>query len=82
MNDAVHGIAVGQGPDRPEVKDAEQNPAATCTRALDDDNRDLFNAVGIERWSWPVSLPDPHGRGFGLCSTLITVTVQKSREIA
>jgi lipoprotein-releasing system permease protein len=47
-----------------------------------DDNRDLFNAIGIERVVMACILClILMVAAFGLCSTLITVTVQKSREI-
>ena len=47
-----------------------------------DDNRDLFNAIGTERVVMACILClILMVAAFGLCSTLITVTVQKSREI-
>jgi lipoprotein-releasing system permease protein len=47
-----------------------------------DDNRDWFNALAVERTVMAVILGVTLVvAAFGLCSTLITVTVQKSREI-
>lgn len=86
MPDAVHGIAV-------RVKDINQTeavkdhlnkilPPALHARTWMDDNRDLFNAVGIERVVMACILClILMVAAFGLCSTLITITVQKSREI-
>ena len=86
MQDAVHGIAV-------RVKDVDQAeavkdhlnqilPSTLHARTWMDDNRDLFNAVGIERVVMACILClILMVAAFGLCSTLITVTVQKSREI-
>jgi len=86
MTDAVHGIAVRiKDPDAAQqVKDKLNNvlPRSLFARTWMDDNRDLFNAVGIERVVMACILClILMVAAFGLCSTLITVTVQKSREI-
>jgi lipoprotein-releasing system permease protein len=86
MRDAVHGIAVRvKDPDQAEeVKDRLNKilPQTLHARTWMDDNRDLFNAVGIERVVMACILClILMVAAFGLCSTLITVTVQKSREI-
>jgi len=86
MKDAVHGIAVRvKDPDQAEeVKDRLNKilPQTLHARTWMDDNRDLFNAVGIERVVMACILClILMVAAFGLCSTLITVTVQKSREI-
>jgi lipoprotein-releasing system permease protein len=86
MKDAVHGIAVRiKDPDQAqEVKDRLNKilPDTLHARTWMDDNRDLFNAVGIERVVMACILClILMVAAFGLCSTLITVTVQKSREI-
>ena len=86
MKDAVHGIAVRvKDPDQAEeVKDRLNKilPPTLHARTWMDDNRDLFNAVGIERVVMACILClILMVAAFGLCSTLITVTVQKSREI-
>jgi lipoprotein-releasing system permease protein len=83
---AVHGIAVrvkdpGQAE---EVKDQLNKilPQTLHARTWMDDNRDLFNAIGVERVVMACILClILMVAAFGLCSTLITVTVQKSREI-
>jgi lipoprotein-releasing system permease protein len=47
-----------------------------------DDNRDLFNQIGVERVVMAFILClILIVAAFGLCSTLITTTIQKSREI-
>ena len=86
MKDAVHGIAV-------RVKDLDQAeevkdrlnkilPPTLHARTWMDDNRDLFNAIGIERVVMACILClILMVAAFGLCSTLITTTIQKSREI-
>jgi lipoprotein-releasing system permease protein len=84
--DAVHGIAVRlSDPDQAEaIKDRLNQvlPPALHARTWMDDNRDLFNAIGIERVVMACILTlILMVAAFGLCSTLITVTVQKSREI-
>lgn len=86
MPDAVHGIAVRlRDPDQTQAVADRLNrtlPPALHARTWMDDNRDLFNAVGIERVVMACILClILMVAGFGLCSTLITVTVQKSREI-
>jgi lipoprotein-releasing system permease protein len=86
MKDAVHGIAVRvKDPDQAEAVKDQLNkilPPALHARTWMDDNRDLFNAVGIERVVMACILClILMVAAFGLCSTLITVTVQKSREI-
>jgi len=86
MNDAVHGIAVRvKDPDEAQAVKDQLNkvlPDTLHARTWMDDNRDLFNAVGIERVVMACILClILMVAAFGLCSTLITVTVQKSREI-
>jgi lipoprotein-releasing system permease protein len=86
MPDAVHGIAVRvKNPDEAEaVKDQFNKvlPDTLHARTWMDDNRDLFNAVETERVVMACILClILMVAAFGLCSTLITVTVQKSREI-
>ena len=57
-------------------------PAPLTARTWIDDNRDLFNALATERVVMTfILLMVMLVAGFGLCSTLITITVQKSREI-
>lgn len=86
MQDAVHGIAVRvRNPDQAEVVKERLNKLlgpSLEARTWMDDNRELFNAIAIERVTmtfilYLVMLV----AAFGLCSTLITLTVQKSREI-
>jgi lipoprotein-releasing system permease protein len=86
MKDAVHGIAVRiKDPDQADAVKDQLNkvlPQTLHARTWMDDNRDLFNAVGIERVVMACILClILMVAAFGLCSTLITVTVQKSREI-
>ena len=86
MPNGVHGVAVRvKDPDQAqEVKDRLNKilPETLNARTWMDDNRDLFNAVGIERVVMACILClILMVAAFGLCSTLITVTVQKSREI-
>lgn len=86
MRDAVHGIAVRvKDPDRAlEVKDAlnKMLPDTLHARTWMDDNRDLFNQIGVERVVMAFLLClILIVAAFGLCSTLITTTIQKSREI-
>ncbi|HEX4140245.1 MAG TPA: ABC transporter permease [Candidatus Methylacidiphilales bacterium] len=90
MRDEVHGIAVRiKDPDRAEeVKDrlndalAKNLSTMLTARTWMDDNRDWFNALAVERTVMAVILClTLLVAAFGLCSTLITVTVQKSREI-
>jgi lipoprotein-releasing system permease protein len=57
-------------------------PRPLTARTWMDDNRDLFNALATERVVMTfILLMVMLVAGFGLCSTLITITVQKSREI-
>jgi lipoprotein-releasing system permease protein len=57
-------------------------PRPLIARTWIDDNRDLFNALATERVVMTfILLMVMLVAGFGLCSTLITITVQKSREI-
>lgn len=86
MQDAVHGVAVRlKNPDMAEEAKNHLNsilPPALHARTWMDDNRELFNAVEIERVVMACILTlILTVAAFGLCSTLITVTVQKSREI-
>jgi lipoprotein-releasing system permease protein len=86
MTDAVHGITVRlKDPDQAEeVKDQLNKimPSTLHARTWMDDNRDLFNAIGIERVVMACILClILMVAAFGLCSTLITTTIQKSREI-
>ncbi len=90
MHDQVHGIAVRiKDPDRAEEVKARLNDALAknlspmiTARTWMDDNRDWFNALAVERTVMAVILClTLLVAAFGLCSTLITVTVQKSREI-
>lgn len=86
MQDAVHGIAVRvKNPDRAEaVKDRLNKalPQTLYARTWMDDNYDLFNAIATERVVMTFILFFVMlVAAFGLCSTLITITVQKSREI-
>jgi lipoprotein-releasing system permease protein len=86
MNDAVHGIAVRvKDPDKAqEVKDALNKtlPDTLHARTWMDDNRDLFNQIEVERVVMAFILClILIVAAFGLCSTLITTTIQKSREI-
>ena len=86
MRDAVHGIAVRvKDPDQAEeVKDLLNKvlPDTLHARTWMDDNRDLFNQIGVERVVMACILClILMVAAFGLCSTLITTTIQKSREI-
>lgn len=86
VHDAVHGIAVRlKDPDQAEAVKERLNkvlPTALAARTWMDDNRDLFNAIEVERTVMALILClTLIVAAFGLCSTLITVTVQKSREI-
>jgi lipoprotein-releasing system permease protein len=86
LGDGVHGIAV-------RLKDSSQAeavkerlnqilPPKLRARTWMDDNRDLFNAIATERVVMTFILFFVMlVAAFGLCSTLITITVQKSREI-
>jgi lipoprotein-releasing system permease protein len=86
MHDAVHGISVRvKNPDEAAKVQDELNkvlPQNLHARTWMDDNRDLFNAIGIERVVMACILClILMVAAFGLCSTLITTTIQKSREI-
>ena len=86
MKDAVHGISV-------RLKSIEQANAVNqklndllgpdlYAHTWMDDNKELFNAIATERVVMACLLfLILMVAAFGLCSTLITVTVQKSREI-
>jgi lipoprotein-releasing system permease protein len=86
LDDGVQEIAV-------RVKDLSQVnavrdelnkvlPQPLIARTWMDDNHDLFNALATERVVMTfILLMVMIVAGFGLCSTLITITVQKSREI-
>ena len=57
-------------------------PQGYVARTWMDDNRELFNAIATERVAMTFILFFVMlVAAFGLCSTLITITVQKSREI-
>ena len=86
MKDAVHGIAVRvKNPEDAEAVRDRLNkvlPDTLHARTWMDDNRELFNQIEVER----VVMAFIHClilivAAFGLCSTLITTTIQKSREI-
>lgn len=86
MPDAVHGIAVRVK--NLDVADSVKNelnqtlPDTLHARTWMDDNHDLFNQIGVERVVMSVILSVMLVvAAFGLCSTLITTAVQKSREI-
>ena len=87
MENAVHGIAVRvKNPDQAgAVRDRLNNsilPKTLEARTWMDDNRELFNAIATERVVMTFILFFVMlVAAFGLCSTLITITVQKSREI-
>ena len=87
MPNAVHGIAVRvKNPDLAgAVRDRLNNsilPKTLNARTWMDDNRELFNAIATERVVMTFILFFVMVvAAFGLCSTLITITVQKSREI-
>jgi lipoprotein-releasing system permease protein len=86
MGDAVHGIAVRlKDPSQAAAVKDELNavlPADLRARTWMDDNRDLFNAIATERVVMTFILFFVMlVAAFGLCSTLITITVQKAREI-
>ncbi len=86
MPDAVHGIAVRVATldQAQEVKDRLNKvlPETLHARTWMDDNQDLFNQIVVERVVMACILClILMVAAFGLCSTLITTTVQKSREI-
>jgi lipoprotein-releasing system permease protein len=86
LDDGVQEIAV-------RVKDLSQVdavrdelnkilPQPLIARTWMDDNHDLFNALATERVVMTfILMMVMIVAGFGLCSTLITITVQKAREI-
>ncbi len=82
----MHGIAVRvKNPDDAQAVKDELNrtlPDTLHARTWMDDNRELFNAITTERVVMTFILFFIMVvAAFGLCSTLITITVQKSREI-
>jgi lipoprotein-releasing system permease protein len=86
LGDGVQGIAVRvKDPAQAEQIKDELNkilPPPLLARTWMDNNRDLFNALATERVVMTfILLMVMLVAGFGLCSTLITITVQKSREI-
>ncbi len=86
LGDGVQGIAVRvKDPSQAEKIKDELNsvlPKNLLARTWMDNNRDLFNALATERVVMTfILLMVMLVAGFGLCSTLITITVQKSREI-
>lgn len=86
MRDAVHGIAirVTSLDKAEEVKDNLNKilPDIYHARTWMDDNQELFNQIGVERIVMACILcMTILVAAFGLCSTLITTTVQKSGEI-
>ena len=86
MKDAVHGIAVRvKNPEQAEeVRDRLNKvlPDTLHARTWMDDNRELFNQIEVERVVMAFILClILIVAAFGLCSTLITTTIQKSREI-
>lgn len=86
LGEAVHGIAVRiKDPSQAEVVKEQLNrvlPDTIKARTWMDDNRELFNAIATERVVMTFILFFVMlVAAFGLCSTLITITVQKSREI-
>lgn len=86
MSDAVHGIAVRvKNPDLAATVRDRLNatlPKTLNARTWMDDNRELFTAIATERVTMTFILfLVMVVAAFGLCSTLITITVQKSREI-
>jgi len=86
LGEGVHGIAVRvKDPSQAEAVKMRLNqtlPPTLRARTWMDDNRDLFNAIATERVVMTFILFFVMlVAAFGLCSTLITITVQKSREI-
>jgi lipoprotein-releasing system permease protein len=86
LGDGVQQIAV-RVKDLSQVEQVKKElndvlPRPLTARTWMDDNRDLFNALATERVVMTfILLMVMLVAGFGLCSTLITITVQKSREI-
>jgi len=86
LADGVHGIAVRiKDPEQAEAVKEQLNkilPPTLSARTWMDDNRDQFNAIGVERVVMACILClILIVAALGLCSTLITTTIQKSREI-
>ena len=86
LGEGVEGIAVRlkNADDAAAVKNQLNKvlPEPLEARTWMDDNRDLFNAIATERVVMTFILFFVMlVAAFGLCSTLITITVQKSREI-
>jgi lipoprotein-releasing system permease protein len=84
--DSVEGIAVRlKDPSQAELVKERLNrtlPPPLVARTWMDDNHDLFNAIATEKVVMTfILLMVMLVAGLGLCSTLITITVQKSREI-
>ncbi len=84
----VHGVHVRLNDDAPEVADRfkhqfiQETGGQYAVRTWMDQNRALFTAVATERVTMTfVLLFIMLVAAFGLCSTLITITVQKSKEI-
>jgi lipoprotein-releasing system permease protein len=86
LDDGVQAISVRlKNADQAEAVKAKLNqtlPPPYRARTWMDDNHDLFNAIATERVVMTFILFFVMlVAAFGLCSTLITITVQKSREI-
>ena len=86
LGEGVEGIAVRlkNADDAAAVRDQLNKvlPPPLEARTWMDDNHDLFNAIATERVVMTFILFFVMlVAAFGLCSTLITITVQKSREI-
>jgi len=86
LGEGVHGIAVRiKDPSQAEAVKQHLNdilPPKLRARTWMDDNEALFGAILVERMVMTVILLFVMlVASFGLCGTLITVTVQKSREI-
>jgi lipoprotein-releasing system permease protein len=86
LGDGVQGIAVRvKDPSQAEAIKDQLNtvlPKELIARTWMDNNRELFSALATERVVMTfILLMVMLVAGFGLCSTLITITVQKSREI-
>ncbi len=86
LDDAVHGLAVRVSD--PLVIEATQErlqqtlPRGVTVKSWKEHNPALFNAIATERVVMSfVLFFIMIVAAFGLCSTLITITVQKSREI-
>ena len=86
MGDGVHGIAVRiKDPSQAEMVKERLNktlPPELYARTWMDDQPEFYTALATERIVMAVILYMVMiVASFGLCSTLITITVQKSREI-